>query len=88
MTTKTYSVPDISCGHCVMTIERELKYVDGLQSVKADQDTKAVRVEVESDNVLSQSRPCWSRSAIRRRRRDGVTGVKCRVSGVTDHPET
>ncbi len=52
MTTKTYSVPAISCGHCVMTIERELKYVDGLQSVKADQQSKLVRVEVESDAVL------------------------------------
>ncbi len=53
MTTKTYSVPGISCGHCVMTIERELKYVDGLQSVKADKDSRAVRVEVESDDVLA-----------------------------------
>lgn len=53
MTTKTYSVPAISCGHCVMTIERELKYVDGLQSVKADKDHKAVSVEVESDDVLA-----------------------------------
>lgn len=52
MTTKTYSVPAISCGHCVMTIERELKYVDGLQSVKADQESKLVRVEVEDDDVL------------------------------------
>ncbi|HNS02108.1 MAG TPA: heavy-metal-associated domain-containing protein [Anaerolineae bacterium] len=53
MTTKTYSVPSISCGHCVMTIERELKYVDGLQSVKADKDRRAVSVEVESDDVLA-----------------------------------
>jgi len=53
MTTKTYSVPTISCGHCVMTIERELKYVDGLQSVKADKDRRAVSVEVESDDVLA-----------------------------------
>ena len=54
MTVKTYSVPDISCGHCVATIERELKYVDGLQSVKANQDTKTVMVEVSSDDVLTQ----------------------------------
>ena len=54
MTVKTYTVPDISCGHCVATIERELKSVDGLQSVKANQDTKAVTVEVDSENVLSQ----------------------------------
>ncbi len=53
MTTKTYSVPAISCGHCVMTIERELKYVDGLQAVKADQESKAVRVEVDDDDVLA-----------------------------------
>ena len=52
MTTKTYNVPAISCGHCVMTIERELKYVDGLQSVKADQESKSVRVEVDTDDVL------------------------------------
>ncbi len=54
MTVKTYTVPAISCGHCVATIERELKYVDGLQSVKANQDTKAVMVEVSSDDVLTQ----------------------------------
>ena len=30
MTTKTYLVPNISCGHCTATIERELKFVDGL----------------------------------------------------------
>jgi copper chaperone CopZ len=52
MTTKTYTVPAISCGHCVATIERELKFVTGLQSVKADQASKAVRVEVNSDDVL------------------------------------
>lgn len=53
MTIKIYSVPNISCGHCVMTIERELKHVAGLRAVKADKDSKTVRVEVESDAVLS-----------------------------------
>ncbi|MFZ2489810.1 MAG: heavy-metal-associated domain-containing protein [Anaerolineae bacterium] len=52
MTLKTYSVPNISCGHCVMTIERELKEVAGLQSVRANKDTKAVLVEVDSEAVL------------------------------------
>lgn len=54
MTTKTYSVPNISCGHCVMTIERELKFVDGLQSVKAEQESQNVTVEVASEDVLQQ----------------------------------
>lgn len=52
MTTKTYTVPNISCGHCVATIEREIKDVDGVQSVKANQDTRAVLVEVTDDSVL------------------------------------
>jgi len=54
MTTKTYSVPNISCGHCVMTIERELKFVDGLSSVKAEQESQNVTVEVASPDVLAQ----------------------------------
>ena len=52
MTVKTYTVPNISCGHCVMTIERELKFVDGVQSVRANEATKAVLVEVDSEAVL------------------------------------
>ncbi len=53
MTTKTYTVNNISCGHCTATIERELKVVDGVQSVKADQATKQVTVEVKDQAVLS-----------------------------------
>ena len=52
MTTKTYTVPAIHCGHCVMTIERELKEVEGLQSVQANQNTRAVLVQVNDDSVL------------------------------------
>lgn len=52
MTTKVYTVPDISCGHCTATIERELKDVAGVESVKAELDTKHVTVEVENPGVL------------------------------------
>lgn len=52
MTTKTYLVPNISCGHCTATIERELKFVEGLESVKAEIDSKKVTVEVENDATL------------------------------------
>ena len=44
MTTKTVKVPNISCGHCVMTIEREVGELDGVSSVKAEQATKNVTV--------------------------------------------
>ena len=45
MTTKTFKVPNISCGHCVMTIHREVGELDGVVSVKADESSKMVTVE-------------------------------------------
>lgn len=45
MSQKTVSVPNISCGHCVMTIERELSELEGVASVKADQEARTVAVE-------------------------------------------
>jgi copper chaperone len=53
MSTKTYAVPAISCGHCTATIERELKFVDGVEGVKAELETQRVTVEVSSDDVLA-----------------------------------
>jgi copper chaperone CopZ len=54
MTTKTYNVPGISCGHCVATIERELKLVEGVENVKAEQDSKRVTVQVADENLLPE----------------------------------
>jgi len=48
MTTVTYSIPNISCGHCVHTIQTELSDVQGVQSVVADQDTKNVEIVFEA----------------------------------------
>ena len=45
MATKTFKVPNISCGHCVMTIQREVGELSGVVSVKAEQATKMVIVE-------------------------------------------
>jgi copper chaperone CopZ len=44
MTTKTFNVPNISCGHCVMTIKRELGALAGVVSVEGDVDAKTVTV--------------------------------------------
>ena len=38
--TKTVHVPGISCGHCVMTIEKELDDLDGVEDVKAEHASK------------------------------------------------
>jgi copper chaperone len=40
MTTVTYSIPNISCGHCVHTIQSEVSELPGVQSVQADREKK------------------------------------------------
>jgi copper chaperone CopZ len=44
MTTVTYSIPSIHCGHCTHTIESELSELPGVASVKADLESKKVAV--------------------------------------------
>ena len=45
MSAKTFAVPNISCGHCVHTIEMEVGDIPGVTGVTADQETKQVTVE-------------------------------------------
>ncbi|MBN1975847.1 MAG: heavy-metal-associated domain-containing protein [Anaerolineae bacterium] len=44
MESKTFSVPNISCDHCVMTIKRELSALDGVTSVEGNADAKTIAV--------------------------------------------
>ena len=44
MTSKTVNVPNISCGHCVATIEREVSEMDGVSEVKAEQTARNVTI--------------------------------------------
>ncbi len=44
MKSVTYSVPNISCGHCVHTIQVEVAELNGVKSVSADASTKMVEV--------------------------------------------
>ena len=48
MTTVTYTVPAISCGHCTHTIETEVGELQGVQSVKAEIDTKKVLITFDT----------------------------------------
>jgi copper chaperone CopZ len=48
MTTVTYTVPAIHCGHCTHTIEMEVGELQGVQSVKADQATRQVVITFDS----------------------------------------
>lgn len=45
MSNKTFVVPNISCGHCVKTIEMEVGEMPGVTNVAADQATRRVTVE-------------------------------------------
>jgi copper chaperone CopZ len=49
MTTKTVTVPNISCGHCVMTIQREVGELGGVAEVKAEQASKRVTISWDPD---------------------------------------
>lgn len=44
MTTVTYTIPNISCGHCVHTIQMEVGDLDGVEAVEANADTKTATV--------------------------------------------
>lgn len=47
MNTVSYTIPNISCHHCVHTIKTELGEISGVQSVDADVNTKNVTVKFE-----------------------------------------
>lgn len=45
MTTRTFDVPGISCGHCKAAIEGALDGLGGVKSATVDIDAKTVSVE-------------------------------------------
>lgn len=45
--TKTYSVPDVSCGHCKMAIERAVGAMSGVSRVEVDVEKKSVDIEFD-----------------------------------------
>lgn len=44
----TFQVPNISCGHCVHTIQMELGELEGVSMVKASAETKQVTVQYDA----------------------------------------
>ena len=45
MNSKTFTIPNISCGHCVHTIETEVGELTGVAHVSAVKESKQVTVE-------------------------------------------
>jgi copper chaperone CopZ len=67
METKTFQAPAIHCGHCTMTIQREVGELAGVTSVKADQNTKMVT--------------CLASSALGQDQRLDEIGYPARIEG-------
>lgn len=44
MQTITYTIPNISCNHCVHTIKSELVELEGVKSIDTDLTSKTVTV--------------------------------------------
>jgi copper chaperone CopZ len=44
MTTVTYSIPNISCMHCVHTIQTEVADLTGVEQVQADKDARTATI--------------------------------------------
>ena len=51
----TLVAPDVSCGHCVATVQTAVSGIEGVESVQADAGTKHVTVVFDPARVeLSQ----------------------------------
>jgi copper chaperone CopZ len=48
MPTVTYKIPNISCHHCVNTIQSELSEVEGVKNVVAEVESKTATIEFEA----------------------------------------
>ena len=48
MKTITYEVPNISCGHCVHTIQTELSELAGVTKVAASEADRIVTIEFDA----------------------------------------
>jgi len=57
MEKKTFTIPAISCGHCVMSIKNELSELAGVKKVEGDPQSKSITVEWDSpasiDKILN-----------------------------------
>ncbi len=52
-TTVTLNIPAISCGHCVMTIKREIGELPGVLAVEGNAQAKTATFTVESEGTLA-----------------------------------
>ena len=54
MSKDTLSIPNISCGHCVMAIKNELQGMQGVKSVEGNPQAKTVDIEWDAPATLDK----------------------------------
>lgn len=54
MKTITYSIPNISCNHCVHTIKTEVGDIEGVKSVEANFETKKAVISFDAPATEEQ----------------------------------
>jgi copper chaperone len=54
MESKKLSIPNISCGHCIMSIKRELGDVQGVTGVDGDPTRKEITVSWDAPATLEK----------------------------------
>ena len=54
MESRTLSIPNISCGHCVMSIKNELREMEGVTKVEGDPANKSVTLEWDAPATLDK----------------------------------
>ena len=54
MNTITYTIPNISCSHCIHTIKMEVGEIPGVQSVEGSEQTKIVTIGYDDPATKEQ----------------------------------
>jgi copper chaperone CopZ len=54
MEKQTFTIPNISCGHCTRTIENELKELEGVIGVSSSIEQKTVTVQWQAPMTLEK----------------------------------
>lgn len=50
----TFNIPNITCGHCTMTIKNELSELEGVSGVEGNVDDKTVTVSWDAPASLEK----------------------------------
>lgn len=54
MERQIFTIPTISCGHCVATIKSALEEIDGVNRVAGDPQVKTITVELQPPATAKQ----------------------------------